>query len=162
MKQVDLNEKDEIVVVKKNSNPVNVAVVSPSNENQETKTYNLRWFILGVICLMHVSHAINGFCYTTIADKTGKFYNVDYTKVNLLSTISMIVILPAGFASLIVIDNFGIRISLIISGWLNFLGAILSLVSSIEGLIVQTEQKYSMLMLGRVICSISGPFSFLV
>ena len=154
---------DETAVIKRKSGTNNVVVVSTGsvslNANQNFKTYKFRWFILGTICIMHVSHAINGFCFTTIADKTGEFYDVDYIQVNLLSTISMIVVLPAGFVSLIVIDNFGIRISLIISGWLNFIGALISFISSIEDF---NNHKYSVLMIGRVICSISGPFSFLV
>ena len=80
------------------------------------KTYKLRWLILIVICLINTTNTINWICYSPIADFTGKFYNVDYTQVNLLSTISMIIIVPAGLASFIVIDYFGIRSSLTIAG----------------------------------------------
>jgi FLVCR family MFS transporter 7 len=159
----DLNDDASVIKRKSGTNNVIVSTATISSNNQNFKTYKFRWFILGVVCIMHVSHAINGFCFTTIADKTAEFYNVDYIQVNLLSTISMIVILPAGFVSLLVIDNFGIRVSLIISGWLNFIGALISFISSIDdSVLFPSDHKYSVLMLGRVICSISGPFSFLV
>ena len=132
----------------------------------EIKTYKTRWFILLVICLTNISHSINGFCYTSIADFTGLFYAVDYAHVNLLSTISMIVVVPAGCIALIVIDNFGIRLSLILAGFLNLIGAFIGFLSSAElsngAPLILIDSKYSVLMLGRVICSIGGPFAFLV
>lgn len=137
------------------------------NENfSEIKTYKIRWYILLVICLINISNAINGFCYTSIADFTGRFYSVDYTQVNLLSTISMVIIVPAGFISFIIIDYFGIRSSLIIAGLLNFFGTIFSVLSSVKQAnnspLIQIDQKYSILMTGQVFCSIATPFSFLV
>jgi hypothetical protein len=114
------NRIDEIALTNldHDTSSLGEALSSPVNQAFPPilKTYKRRWFILIVICLINVSNAINGFCFTSIADFTGKFYNVDYSKVNLLSTISMVIIVPAGLASFIIIDYFGIRSSLIIAG----------------------------------------------
>ena len=112
----DLNNSADEIVLTNLDDSLGETTSTVLQNTPKIRTYKLRWFILIVICLINISNAINGFCFTSIADFTGKFYNVDYTQVNLLSTISMIIIVPAGLASFIVIDYFGIRSSLTIAG----------------------------------------------
>ena len=139
------------------------AVIETSSK---IKTYKYRWFILIVICGINISNTINGFCYTTIADLTGQFYDASYNQVNLLSTISIIIIVPAGLISFVIINYFGIRLSLNLSGWLNFIGSLFCVLSSIEKSnatpLIPVIYKYSLLMTGQVFCSIAAPFAFLV
>jgi hypothetical protein len=92
------------------------SVGSALNQKTEIKTYKLRWFILIVICLINMSNAINWICYSAISNYTALFYNVDYSKVNYLSLIYLIITVPAGFISFVVIDYFGIRSSLNLAG----------------------------------------------
>ena len=89
---------------------------SALNQKTEIKTYKLRWFILTVICLINMSNAINWICYSAISNYTALFYNVNYSKVNYLSLIYLIITVPAGFVSFVVIDYFGIRSSLNLAG----------------------------------------------
>jgi hypothetical protein len=63
-----------------------------------------------------MSNAINWICYSAISNYAALFYNVDYSKVNYLSLIYLIITVPAGFISFVVIDYFGIRSSLNLAG----------------------------------------------
>lgn len=141
---------------------------SSTNTGQKTeiKTYKLRWFILIVICLINMSNAINWICYSAISNYTALFYNVDYTKVNFLSLIYLIITVPAGFVSFVIIDYFGIRSSLNLAGWLNFVGSFLRVLSSIDqadGIsLVPLTYKYYVLMVGQVLCSLAQPFVMFV
>jgi FLVCR family MFS transporter 7 len=130
------------------------------------KTYKLRWFILTVICLINMSNAINWICYSAIADFTGKFYSIDYDQVNFLSLIYLIITVPAGFVSFIVIDYFGVRSSLNLAGWLNFVGAFLRVLSSIDEAdgkpLIPKDYKFFVLMFGQVLCSLAQPFVMFV
>ena len=134
--------------------------------NHVVKTYKLRWLILTVICLINMTNTINWICFSSIADYTGKYYGVDYTQVNFLSIVSMIIAIPASLLSFIVIDYFGIRLSLNIAGWLNFMGTLLRVVSSIEQSngksLISKDYKYSVLLIGQIVISLGGPFAFLV
>ena len=135
-------------------------------QKTEIKTYKLRWIILIVICLINISNAINWICYSAIADFTGKFYNVDYVEVNFLSLIYLIVTVPTGFISFIIIDYFGVRSSLNLAGWLNFIGAFIRALSSIDEAdgvpLVPMKYKYTVLMFGQVLCSLAQPFVMFV
>lgn len=132
----------------------------------EIKTYKLRWFILIVICLINISNAINWICFSPIADFIGKFYNVNYTQVNLLSLVYLICTVPTGFVSFLIIDYFGIRSSITIAGWFNFVGSAIRVLSSIdEGdgtPLIPSNYKYLVLMVGQVICSLAQPFILFV
>ena len=134
--------------------------------NYEIKTYKIRWFILLVIFLINASNSINWIGYSSIADYTAMFYNVGYTSVNLLSLVFLIVSIPIGFVSVVVIDYFGIRLSLILAGWLNFIGSLLRVLSSINKAngdsLVPSSTQYAILMLGQVICALANTFGFLV
>lgn len=145
------------------------ALTSESNslENGITiKTYKLRWFILLVICLVNISNAINWIGYSAIADFTGQFYSVGYTKVNFLSLVYLIASVPTGLISFLIIDYFGIRSSINVAGWLNFIGSSIRALSSIDKAdgdpLVPQDIKYPILMLGQVFCSLAQPFIMFV
>jgi FLVCR family MFS transporter 7 len=127
------------------------------------KVYTMRWFILAVICLANISNTINWICYSAIADSTGRFYSIDYEQVNFLSLAYMIIAIPSGFFSFWFIDNFGLRSSINLGVWFNFVGSILKLLTSLEhssdgSLLVDKRYGYALLMLGQCICALSQPF----
>ena len=74
----------------------------------------------------------------------------------------VIVVVSKGLLSSVLIDNFGLRYSIILGVWLNFLGAsvrALSAVNTAESLpIVPQAYKYTVLMLGQSACAIAQPF----
>jgi FLVCR family MFS transporter 7 len=151
--------------LQRNSYSTESSTINSSME-APTRTYKMRWFILIVICLVNLSNAINWISYSPIADLTSKFYNVDYNYVNYLSLVYMLVSIPAGFASFFVIDYFGIKFSINFAGWLNLVGAIVRVLSSVDmadGMpLVQLESKYAVLMLGQVTCALAQPFIMFV
>ena len=128
----------------------------------QIKLFKMRWYILAVICFANISNAINWICYSTIADFTGRFYSIDYDQVNMLSLIYMIVAVPSGFFSFWFIDNFGIRTSINLGSWFNFIGSILKLLSSIDMAdgkpLIEKDYAYTVLMIGQCLCAVAQPF----
>ena len=55
-------------------------------------------------------------CYSAISNYTAVFYSVDFSSVNFLSLVFLIIAIPVGLISVVVIDYFGIRLSLNIAG----------------------------------------------
>jgi FLVCR family MFS transporter 7 len=142
------------------------SAINSSDTTDQVRTFKTRWFILGVICLVNLSNAINWISYSPIADLTSKFYNVDYQYVNYLSLVYMVISIPAGFASFLAIDYFGIKFSINLAGWLNFIGACVRVLSSIDQAdgkpLVLVEYRYATLMVGQVVCALAQPFIMFV
>jgi hypothetical protein len=132
-------------------------------DSSKIRVYPIRWFILVVICLANISNAINWINYSAIADFTGKFYNVDYNKVNYLSLVYMIIATPAGLLSFWLIDNIGLRASINAGAWINFIGASLRMLSSLEKgesgePLIGLSSKYWILLTGQCLCACAQPF----
>ena len=130
------------------------------------RVYKMRWYILSVICFANVANSINWINYSSIADYTGQFYGVDYDKVNFLSLIYLIMAIIAGFFSFWLIDNFGIRTSINLGAWLNFIGSVVRMLSSIDSAsgspLVPQASKYYVLMVGQAFCALAQPFIMFV
>lgn len=130
------------------------------------RMYKLRWYILSVICFANIANAINWIQYSSIADYTGQFYSVDYDLVNLLSLIYLFMSIAAGFFSFWLIDNFGIRTSINLGAWFNFIGSTIRMLSSIDAAngqpLIQQNSKYALLMVGQSFCALAQPFIMFV
>ncbi len=130
------------------------------------KLYRMRWYILAVICFANISNAINWINFSPIADSTGKFYSIDFEKVNYLSLVYLISSTPAGFFSFWLIDTFGVRLSLNLGSWTNLIGSIIRLFSALNNAsgepFVSQEYKYAVLMTGQTLCSLAQPFILFV
>ena len=139
---------------------------NPMLNNQTIRVYKMRWYILLVICFANISNAFNWINFSAIADFTGKFYSVDYDAVNFLSLCYLLIAIPAGFFSFWLIDNFGLRTSVNIGAWFNFLGAGIRVVSSIDSAngspIVSQPYKYAVLVVGQCFCALAQPFIMFV
>lgn len=125
------------------------------DENESNKTirvYPMRWYILSVICVANISNAICWINFSPIADLTGQFYSIDFDEVNFLSLVYLISSTPAGFFSFWLIDTFGVRVSLNLGSWINFLGAVIRLFSALDLAngepFIPQEYKYTVLMTG--------------
>lgn len=142
---------------------------SDENENESNKTirvYPMRWYILSVICVANISNAICWINFSPIADLTGQFYSIDFDEVNFLSLVYLISSTPAGFFSFWLIDTFGVRVSLNLGSWINFLGAVIRLFSALDLAngepFIPQEYKYTVLMTGQSFCSLAQPFILFV
>ena len=130
------------------------------------KVYKIRWYILLCICLANISNAINWINFSSIADFTGQFYAIDYDMVNYLSLVYLILATPAGFFSFWLIDTFGVRSSVNIGAWFNFVGAGVRLLSALDLAngtpIVPPSSKYGVLIFGQCLCAFAQPFIMFV
>lgn len=136
------------------------------NTASSIRVYKLRWFILFVICTANIANAINWIIYSPIADFTGQFYSVSYESVNYLSLVYLIISVPAGFFSFWLIDNFGIRTSVNLGSWFNFLGSLIKVLSSTDSAngtsLIEQSSKFTVLMIGQCLCAIAQPFIMFV
>jgi MFS transporter, FLVCR family, MFS-domain-containing protein 7 len=139
---------------------------SAMGEAKTIRVYKIRWYILLVICIANVSNSVNWIMYSSIADFTGQFYSVDYDAVNFLSLSYLIISTVAGFFSFWLIDNIGVRTSLNLGSWMNFLGSTIRVVSSIDWAdgepLVPQSSKYAVLMTGQSLCGLAQPFILFV
>ena len=137
-----------------------------ANSNTQIRVYKMRWYILAVICFANIANAINWINFSSIADFTGEFYQVGYDAVNYLSLSYLIIAIPAGFFSFWLIDNFGVRTSINLGAWFNFLGSCIRVVSSIDSAngvaLVSSPYKYTVLMIGQCFCALAQPFIMFV
>jgi MFS transporter, FLVCR family, MFS-domain-containing protein 7 len=135
-------------------------------EVKTIRVYKIRWYILLVICIANLSNSINWIMYSSIADYTGQFYSVDYDAVNFLSLIYLIISTVAAFFSFWLIDNIGVRTSLNLGSWMNFLGSTIRVISSIDWAdgepLVPQSSKYAVLLIGQSLCGLSQPFILFV
>ncbi len=119
-----------------------------------------------MICLANIANAINWICYSSIADFTAQFYSIDYDSVNYLSLVYLIISIPTGFFSFILIDNVGLRASINLGAWFNFIGAFVRIFSSLNSAnaepLIDLDHKYLVLMIGQCICASSQPFILFV
>ena len=138
----------------------------PLINNQTIRVYKMRWYILAVICFANISNAFNWINFSSIADFSGKFYGVDYDAINYLSLSYLIIAIPAGFFSFWLIDNFGLRTSVNLGAWFNFLGSCIRVISSIDSAsgtpIVSQPYKYTVLIVGQCFCALEQPFIMFV
>ncbi|CAF0870715.1 unnamed protein product [Brachionus calyciflorus] len=148
-----------------NQDIIDYSTTGPQPEHQ-IKVYKIRWYILIVICLSNIANAFNWICYGSIADFAGEFYSVNYDKVNFLSLLYLIVSIPSGFVSFWLIDTFGIRASINLGAWLNFVGSLIKMSSSLDLAdttpLIPDSAKYSVVLIGQAICALAQPFILFV
>ena len=137
-----------------------------SGAQTSIRVYKMRWYILAVICFANISNAFNWINFSAIADFAGKFYSVDYSAINYLSLCYLIIAVPAGFFSFWLIDNFGLRTSVNLGAWFNFVGACIRVLSSIDSAngepLVAQANKYTVVILGQCMCALAQPFIMFV
>ena len=68
----------------------------------------------------------------------------------------MITGIPCGVVATWLIDSFGLRYSVILSAWLNCIGAVLRVISAIGG--IAEEAKLPLVFVGQTIAAFAQPF----
>jgi len=139
-------------------------IVTPAPNRSEIaiQVYDIRWFILFVICLTSITTTINWICYSSIANYAARYYGVGYESINFISLLFIIASLLTGLLSFFAIEYFGIRTSIYLSAVLNLLGATTRLLSSISKKdnvpLIDVTHKFTVLMIGQVLCAFASPF----
>ncbi|XP_064415770.1 solute carrier family 49 member A3 isoform X2 [Latimeria chalumnae] len=123
---------------------------------REFKTYKRRWFILAVVCLLNSSNAMLWLSFAPVADKVADFFRVSLDQVNWLSLVYLIVTIPFGLGTAWTLDTLGLRISVILSAWLNMIGSIVRFLS-INQLMPQVYSGFPILLFGQILCALAQP-----
>ncbi|XP_011170110.1 uncharacterized MFS-type transporter C09D4.1 isoform X1 [Solenopsis invicta] len=101
----------------------------PKRFHQEIKVYKRRWLILVLFVVYSASNAMQWIQYSIITNITTKYYNVlDYT-VDMTSMIYMITYIPLIFPASYLLNNFGLRTTVIVGSLGTALGSWIKVLS---------------------------------
>jgi FLVCR family MFS transporter 7 len=121
----------------------------------EHRSYHWRWFMLAVVAVLNLSSGMLWMSFSSIADSTGTFYDIDQMKVNWLSIVFMITTIVLGLPAIWILDNIGLRMTLLTAAWLNVLGAVGRILSTVAPF---NSHKYTVLLLSQIIAGCAQPF----
>ncbi|KAJ1219217.1 hypothetical protein NDU88_006786 [Pleurodeles waltl] len=121
----------------------------------EYKTYRMRWYVLGVICLLNCSNAMLWLSFAPVADITAQFYGISMDQVNWLSQVYLVIAIPFGICTMWVLDIMGLRTAVILSAWLNMLGSVIRFVGFVA--LANKSIQYGVLLTGQCLCAVAQP-----
>lgn len=136
--------------------PPEVTELNPSNQKQGFKVYKMRWFILATLGILNISNALQWLSFAPVAYTTAGFYKTDLDTVNMLSVVYMITAIPCGFIATWLLDTFGLRGSIVMAAWLNFLGSLMRIVSALDG--ISDDARLPLVFFGTVLAALAQPF----
>ncbi|VDP52569.1 unnamed protein product [Soboliphyme baturini] len=136
--------------------PRNVDGVTPTSSNQEQmlRLYKRRWFVLFVGGLLNASNAFSWIAYAPVANFVDEFYGAHAS--NWLSLVFLISAVPVGFLAMWSTGKFGLRSAILTASWLNAIGSIIRLFSSIPGF--TQPIKFAVVLFGQCIAAFAYPF----
>ncbi|XP_077972584.1 solute carrier family 49 member A3-like [Styela clava] len=123
---------------------------------EQFKVYNRRWVILATLAILNISNALQWLAFAPVAYITADFYNIELAIVNLLSVVYMITGIPCGIIATWLLDTFGLRASIVLSAWLNFLGSIFRIVSAVDG--ISEDARVPLVFVGTTLAALAQPF----
>ena len=91
-----------------------------------------------------------------VAYKAVQFYGTSLDTINFLSLVFMITGIPCGVVATWLIDSIGLRFSVILSAWLNCIGAVIRVVSAVEG--IAPDAMIPLVFLGQTVAAFAQPF----
>ncbi|XP_053406794.1 solute carrier family 49 member A3-like isoform X2 [Mercenaria mercenaria] len=122
----------------------------------EFRVYGRRWFILVVVFLLNLTNGMIWITFSPIADTTVPYYKITPFELNILVLVFAIASVPFGFIASWVLDTLGLRLSLILAGWLNGVGSFLRNVSTFD--FVPEDTKFTWCLTGQVLAACAQPF----
>ncbi|KAL5015889.1 hypothetical protein ScPMuIL_005478 [Solemya velum] len=131
---------------------------SSGYKRKEYKTYKRRWFVLAIVVILNMSNSMIWLTFAPVADLMTTFYGIDAFSVNLLSLVYLIASVPCGFIASWLLDTLGLRVSLLLSAWLNCTGALLRNISALDS--IPQDAKFPLVMLGQSLAACAQPFVF--
>ncbi|PIK51349.1 putative major facilitator superfamily domain-containing protein 7 [Apostichopus japonicus] len=133
-----------------------------SNHQIETNyvTYPQRWFVLATVAVLNFSNAMAWINFAAITNFSAEYFNVTTDQINWLSIVYLVVTIPIGFVSIWVMDNLGIRSTILIGAWFNFVGIAVRCFSGLSG--ISDDARYPIVMTGQTIAAVAQPFLLFV
>ncbi|XP_060565003.1 solute carrier family 49 member A3-like [Ruditapes philippinarum] len=129
---------------------------SNSSSDSEFRVYRCRWFILIVVFLLNLTNGMIWITFSPIADTAVPYYSITPFELNILVLVFAIASVPFGFVASWVLDTLGLRLSLILAGWLNGVGSFLRNVSTFD--IVPDDTRYTWCLAGQILAACAQPF----
>lgn len=119
------------------------------------KTYRLRFFIAAIVAIANITNQIVWASFASISATSALYYETTSLGITMMSLIYMITFLPSSPVSSWVLEEKGIRHSIIIGTCATFLGAFVKWISTFaQG----GTAKYAICFLGQTIAGIGQPF----
>lgn len=106
--------------------------------------------------ILNISNAMAWLSFGPVAYKASEFYNVSLDTINWLSVVYMVTGIPCGVVATWLLDSIGLRMSVILGAWLNFVGCSLRVVSAIDSIAVGS--RVPVLFVGQTIAALAQPF----
>lgn len=119
-------------------------------------SYKRRWYILATLAVLNLSSAVQWLSFAPIAYKAADFYATNVSVINMISAVFMMALVPAGLCAMWILDTFDLKLSIIFSAWLNFIGSGIRIVSAIPE--VQEEARLPLVFFGSALVALAQPF----
>ncbi|RDD38794.1 Major facilitator superfamily domain-containing protein 7-a [Trichoplax sp. H2] len=89
-----------------------------------------RWFILATITFLNLCNAMLYYTFAMIADSTALYYKISLSDVNWLSIVVLLGFVIVGPISIWLLDKYGLRVGIVVNGWVTLLGASIRVLSA--------------------------------
>ncbi|KAG1681803.1 Solute carrier family 49 member A3 [Nymphon striatum] len=145
------------------SSPKRVSVTPSENigvRHGDFTVYKWRWYVLAVVALLNISNAAVWISFSSVSNYTAVFYGRSTDDINYFSTVYFIATIPLGLVAMVVIDNTGLRLGVLIGACLNATGAIIRAISTAT--FIPQHDMFWMSMLGQTIAGISQAFVLII
>ncbi|KAK3917277.1 Feline leukemia virus subgroup C receptor-related protein 2 [Frankliniella fusca] len=123
------------------------------NENAivSVKVFSRRWLVLGAFCLLSLLNSLQWVQYAIISDSVAKFYGVSAQAVDWASMVYMLMYIPFILPASWLLDNKGLRHTVVLAGVLNCLASWIKVASAQRDL-------YAVTMAGQTLAGITQAF----
>ena len=122
-----------------------------ATNSSEIRVSPKRYFILFIFCLLSATNSFQWIMYSIIADTVRDYYEVPPIAIDSTSVIYMIVYIPLIFPSTFLLTKYGLRVTLLVGSFGNFIGSVIRCFSVSPTLFYVT-------LIGQTISGISQVF----
>jgi len=143
----DEDDAQQQIVLSSPSSPSSLSPQLPV-----VRLYHYRWFQLFMFSLLSFSNAWIWISLAPVATLVQKFYGIESFLVNLLSTIYMFVFIPGNPVCGVILERFGLRVTLLAGASLNMLGSWIRVAGSNQ------HNYYAVLFVGQCLCAAAQCF----
>ncbi|RYG57167.1 MFS transporter [archaeon] len=129
-------------------------VLSSADADTAYRTYPRRWAILAVFCCLTALSAFMWICFSPIFATAQTRYAASTLDINSISMVYMIVYLPGSILAVWLMDQYGLRVNLMVAALLN---AACAVVRYGGNMIEAPRVAYGFVLGGQIIASVAQP-----
>ncbi|CAB3992790.1 major facilitator superfamily domain-containing 7-a-like [Paramuricea clavata] len=131
----------------------NTPLLLPSTNGNMYRVYKKRWFMLAVLTLLNFSNGMLWITFAPIDDSSSTYYGVSSFTINWLSLVFPLAALPFAMVSAWFIDTYGLRKGIILAAWLNGLGSVIRVCSTIHHM--TNTERFAVVLVGQSLAAIA-------